>query len=169
VEHQRFTTWIESLAARSGAADGTVRTALPAEVRIHACIDRAHEVAVLGAALRGWRLGGIAAERIAVVSGRLETAHALLAASGAADPTLRVAELGGPAGLGDRPVDALALVGCDHGFFGQDADSFGAGEAMSPREQGFLVLRACAAPRDRLLITWRGRPESLFAPLAAAG
>jgi hypothetical protein len=159
---------MESLASRTGAADGTVRTALPAHVRIHACIDRAHEVAVLGAALRGWRLGGVEPARIAVVSGRLQTAHALLAASGAADPTLRVAELGGPAGLGDAAIDALALVGCDRGFFGVEDDSFASGEALSPRDQGFLVHRACAAARGQLLITWRGRPETLFAPLAEA-
>lgn len=156
---------MDSLAARMGAADGTVHTGLPRAVEVEPCVDRAQEVAALGARLHAWRLAGVPASRTAVLSGRIGIARDLLAATGEPDSALRVGELG----LTDTAnVEALALVGCDHAFFAAPADRFGTADSLNPREQARLVLRACAAPRAHLLITWRGRPERLFEGLAEA-
>lgn len=154
---------MESLAGRTGAADGVVRTELPRAIEVEPCVDRAQEIAALAARLHAWRLAGVPASRTAVLSSRIATARALLDATGETDPALRVGELG----LTDTTgVAALALVGCDHAFFADPSDGFGSEEALNPREQLRLVLRACAAPREHLLITWRGRPEKLFEGLA---
>jgi hypothetical protein len=126
-------------------------------------VDCSQEAAALGAHLRTWRLAGIPATETAVLSSRTETARTLLSQAEADIPGLRVGELGQTDLTGVR---ALALVGCDHGFFDASEGVFGDTEAQSPREQAKLVLRACAAPAEHLLLTWRGRPETVFQPLA---
>lgn len=159
METERFATWIRSLARRTGAAEeGADAPALPRQVAVRACVDAADERDCIAAHLRAWRLAGIAPEETAVIAGRPEVAAAL-----AADATLgvRVGELARTDISGLR---ALALVGCDSRFAAGERDDFAM--PMHEREAILPVLRACAAPSEHLLITWRGRPERLFAPLA---
>jgi hypothetical protein len=154
---------MESLAGSGGAADLAVRVDLPAAVAVVPCVDRAQEVAALGAALRRWRLAGMPAPAVAVVSARAEVARNLLAA---ADPDAAPVRVGA---LGDADLaalQALALVGCDHALFAAPDGMFDDPDALHPRDRARAVHRACAAPRRDLLITWRGRPDALFTALA---
>jgi hypothetical protein len=162
VKSDVFSTWLERLAARSGAADSVRGRQLPAEVTVRPCADRAQEAASLAAHLRAWRLAGIESRHTAVLSTRTETVQALLDLTQAKPDGMIVGELG-RTDVSD--VKALALVGCDHRFFAADAGDFGTGASDLPRDQASMVVRACAAPTDHLLVTWRGRPDTVFAPL----
>lgn len=159
-----FSTWLERLAARSGAADSVRGRPLPAEITVRPCADRAQEAASLAAHLRAWRLAGIESRHTAVLSSRAETVQALLELTQSQPDGVRVGELG-RTDVSD--VRALALVGCDHRLFAPDADGFAVASDL-PRDQASMVVRACAAPTDHLLVTWRGRPDTVFAPLGDA-
>lgn len=161
-----FSTWLEGLAARSGAADSVRGRPLPAEVTVRPCADRAQEAASLAAHLRAWRLAGIESRHTAVLSSRPETVRALLDLTQSQPDGVIVGELGR---TDVSNVKALALVGCDHRFFAVEAGDFGAGASDLPRDQASMVVRACAAPTNHLLVTWRGRPDTVFAPLGEAG
>jgi hypothetical protein len=163
VDRRTFATWIKSLAERSGNADGSADLNMPSAVTVRPCVDGKQEAAALAAHLRAWRLAGIPAAETAVISSRTDTARALLSQAESDQAGLRVGELGTTDLQGVR---ALALVGCDHGFFAPSLTTYDSAEAQSPHEHARLVLRACAAPAEHLLLTWRGRPEAVFQPLA---
>lgn len=144
---------------RTGAGEaGADAPPLPRQVAVRACVDAEDERDCIAAYLRAWRLSGIAPEETAVIAGRPDVAAAL---SAGARQGVRVGELARTDTSGLR---ALALVGCDSGYSGSTPDRF----AMPTHEHEAIlpVLKACSAPSEHLLITWRGRPESLFEPLA---
>lgn len=136
---------------------------MPGAVTVRPCVDGQQEAAALAAHLRAWRLAGIPAAETAVLSSRTDTARALLSQAESDQAGLRVGELGTTDLEGVR---ALALVGCDHAFFAPSRTTYDSAETQSPRDQAHLLLRACAAPAEHLLLTWRGRPEAVFQPLA---
>jgi hypothetical protein len=160
VETEAFSTWIRGLARRTGMAEaGADALPLPGRVSLRACIDGQDETECVAGHLRAWRLAGVAPNEIAVVAGRAAVAEAL--AGPAPAPGMRVGEIGRTDLSGVR---ALALVGCDARFALAEAGGFGTPD--HERETVLPILRACAAPREHLLITWRGRPDRLFAALA---
>lgn len=156
----RFATWIRGLAGRTGAAEtGGDAFSLPGRVEIRACIDGEDERDCVAAHLRAWQLAGIAPAATAVIAGRGEVAAAV--AGTAAQAGVRVGEIGITDVSGLR---ALALVGCDARFAVSEGDGFAV--PTHERETILPVVRACSAPREHLLITWRGRPATLFGALA---
>lgn len=159
---------MESLARRTGAAEEAgLAPQLPAQVRLRACIDGAEEAECVAAHLRAWRLSGIPAEATAILAARRDVAETLrrqALAQGAPAEGVRVGELG----LADTDgLRALALVGCDSRFAPAADPEAGDFAAPVPEQDRIRpVLRTVAAPREALLITWRGRPERLFGALA---
>lgn len=159
---------MDSLVRRTGAAEEAAHApALPAQVRLRACIDGTDEAECLAAHLRAWRLSGIPAEATAILSARQDVAEGLRRAAlaqGAPAEGVRVGEVG----LADTDgLRAIALVGCDARFAQPPAPDAGDFAAPVPEQDRIRpVLRTVAAPREALLITWRGRPERLFGALA---
>jgi hypothetical protein len=151
---------MQGLARRTGVGEiGADSLTLPGRIDVRACIDGADEAAYVAAQLRAWQLAGISPAETAVIAGRGTVAETL--AGAARDAGVRVGEIG----LTDiSALRALALVGCDSRFIAADSDGFGM--PSHEREAILPVLRACSAPREHLLITWRGRPSSLFNGLA---
>ena len=160
METERFATWIRGLARRTGAGEtGADALALPDRVEVRACVDGEDERSCVAAHLRAWTLAGISPSETAVIAGRGDVAEAVAGKAAAAG--VRVGEIG----MTDvSELRALALVGCDARFVASEPDGFGM--PTHERESILPVLRACSAPSEHLLITWRGRPAMLFGALA---
>lgn len=160
METDRFATWIRGLSRRTGAGEaGADQLSLPGRVELRACIDGTEEAQCVAARLHAWRLSGIPPAETAVIAGRGAVAEALAGPARASG--VRVGEIG----MTDvSALRALALVGCDARFLPAQPEGF----AMPAHERETIgpLLRACSAPRDHLLITWRGRPAPLFGALA---